>query len=661
MKKIICLMLAACMLFALAACGGNDAKPDQTPDEGKEEIRDWTRSGYFQDENENFLSVTWMEDVDEPGWYVGCMLGDDFVEDAWGGLLPQEGNTLHGVLPTFGSRGDITVTVSEEGEDGLALTVEGGETYHFKKMDIPAATISVTVNVEGWGNIDYAEGETAPEIDTEWPYQSAQINLDKPTIHTFVAWPDAGSYFVKWTRNGEDFSTEPTITVLLDESAEFVAVFEDDPNYVNPVMSEVGQYQCERAHALVEDMGREDALITIEWGSSAWETARWSIYGTFDEATGTVSYEYCSKSIVVYDDKGEIKSEETEYDDGTGTVVFNGDGTFTWHDDKSETGKDMVFERVKGVSDIDYLALVNKLNPLPEGWEDSLRTVMITNSVGDVVEVETSAYAAYTRLKADLAWNDNIYLELDSARRTIAEQQDIMDRFIEKYGADYAAKTVAQPGYSEHHTGLALDLYFNIQNEHGEFIDVYYNEDMEKEEYKDIWDTIHSKLAEYGFILRYLEGEEHITGYRYEPWHIRYVDSKEIAKEIMSKPGCTLEEYLAGRDAPEVKVDLGTSKLYTEDERYDAMLAVKCRFASWAGAELQSIRYAGDEANSKENVEWLNSLNGDPGYTEACEFLIDFNSGSEMPAMNPDTDYTDYQWWLARTAGGDWEIVSWGY
>ncbi|MBO4832247.1 MAG: M15 family metallopeptidase [Oscillospiraceae bacterium] len=661
MKKLICLLLAACLLFAMAACGGNDAEPDKTPDEGKEEIRDWTRSGYFQDENGNILTVTWMDDVVDPGWYVGCMLGEDLIEDSWGGVLPQEGNALRGVLPTSGSKGDITVTVSEDGEDGLSLAVEGGETYHFKKMDIPAATISVTINVEGWGNIDYAVGETAPEIDTEWPYQSAQINLDKPTTHTFTAWPDAGSYFVKWTKNGEDFSTEPTITVMLDESADFVAVFEDDPNYVNPVMSEVGQYQCERAHALVEDMGREDALITIEWGSSAWETARWSIYGTFDEATRTVSYEYCSKSIVVYDEKGEIKSEETEYDDGTGTVVFSGDGTFTWHDDKSETGKDMVFERVKGVSDIDYLALVNKINALPDGWEDSLRTVMITNSVGDIVEVETSAYAAYTRLKADLAWNDNIYLELDSARRTIEEQQDIMDRFIEKYGADYAAKTVAQPGYSEHHTGLALDLYFTIQNEYGEFVDVYYNEDMEKEEYKDIWDTIHSKLSDYGFILRYLEGEEHITGYRYEPWHIRYVDSVEIAKEIMSKPGYTLEEYLAGREAPVPEIDLGSSKLYSEDELYDAMLAVKCSFAAWPGCELTSLRYAGDEANSEENLKWLNSLNENAGYTEVCEFLMDFYSGTEMPALNPDSNYTDYQWWLARTSDGDWEIVSWCY
>ena len=312
---------------------------------------------------------------------------------------------------------------------------------------------------------------------------------------------------------------------------------------------------------------------------------------------------------------------------------------------------------------IDYLALVNKNHPLPEGWENALETVTITNSVGDEVEVEKKAYDAYLALKADLEEHDGIYLELDSARRSVAEQQEIMDEFIEKYGADYAAKTVAQPGYSEHHTGLALDLYFRTRNEDGTFTDVYYNEDMEKPEYEGIWEAIHAKLPAYGFILRYLEGEEHITGYRYEPWHLRYVDSAETAQEIMSQPGLTLEEYLAGKSAPAVEIDLTGSALYSEEELYDAMLAIKCQFASWEGCELHAIRYAGDEANSEENLAWMNELGDDAGYTQAAEFLMDFHSPVEEGpyAWTPDYEYKDYQWWLGRTEGGDWEIVSYGY
>ena len=184
---------------------------------------------------------------------------------------------------------------------------------------------------------------------------------------------------------------------------------------------------------------------------------------------------------------------------------------------------------------LDYLVLVNKENKLPDDWEEKLETVTVKNSLGDDVEVEKEAYGKYLELKEALAAED-VRVDLDSARRSVAEQQRIWDDFTVKYGETYTKRTVAVPGYSEHHTGLALDLYLNIDGE-----DVYYNEDMV--EYPEIWEKIHAKLAEYGFILRYLEDKEAITGYGYEPWHIRYVGSADIAKEITER-GVTFEEYL---------------------------------------------------------------------------------------------------------------------
>ena len=329
-----------------------------------------------------------------------------------------------------------------------------------------------------------------------------------------------------------------------------------------------------------------------------------------------------------------------------------------------EDDMDQAFEKVSdGIGGgIDYLALVNKLNPLPEGWEDALKTVVTVNSVGDEVEVEAKAFGAYLGLKADLEANDGIYLELDSARRSVAAQQDIMDRFIEKYGADYAAKTVATPGYSEHHTGLALDLYFRIQGEDGQFTDVYYNEDMMKDEYLGVWEAIHAKLADYGFILRYLPGKEYITGYGYEPWHIRYVDSPEIAREIMSLPGMTLEVWLGDVTDAEPAVDLGTSQLYTQAELDEAAIQVKCKFASFAGCELHSLRYAGDECNSEENIQWANTLDEGKDYIQVARFLTDFHSPAEgAGAWDPDTEYKDYTWTLARSAEGGWQLLDWGY
>ena len=379
MKKTICLVICVLMLLSLCACGG--AKPvgtgappaaaSEAPSQAEQPAAAWTRAGYFMDENENMISVTRMDDIDEPGWYVGVMLGEDFIEDSWGGTLPQEGDALHGSLASSGSKAHLTVTVSEEGEDGLLLTVEGGETYHFTSMGDMTAGIIVTVNTEGRGMIGYEEGETVPELDPEWPYQSAQVNLGEPETYTFAAAPEAGSVFVRWTKNGEDFSAEPVITVLLDESADFVAVFEEEPGWQNPVMNFIGEYQSGRAHALVECSGYEDARITIEWGDSARETTQWDIFGRLDTDTLTITYSRGTKRNIVYDDSGDIMNEETVYEDGTGTVVFREDGTFVWHEDLSESGEDMLFEWL-AQSTCEGVQMANPWRDIPEAEAERL-------------------------------------------------------------------------------------------------------------------------------------------------------------------------------------------------------------------------------------------------------------------------------------------------
>lgn len=186
-------------------------------------------------------------------------------------------------------------------------------------------------------------------------------------------------------------------------------------------------------------------------------------------------------------------------------------------------------------SETDYMVLVNKENRIPGNWEEHLELVIMMNSLGDEVQVEEKAYDAYLDLKKALA-AEGVFVDLDSAYRSVAEQQRIADDFTERYGEDYVKQYVAVPGFSEHHTGLALDLYLNIDG-----TDVYMNEDMVQ--YPEIWVKIHEKLADHGFILRYPEGKEEITGYSYEPWHIRYIDDAEKAAEITEK-GLTLEEYL---------------------------------------------------------------------------------------------------------------------
>lgn len=206
--------------------------------------------------------------------------------------------------------------------------------------------IIVTINADGFGNIAYAEGDETPEADPEFPYQSAQISPAGPAEYTILAWPDAGSRFVKWTKDGEDYSTEAQIKVLLDKSAEFIAVFEEDSEWQNPVMNFVGEYQCDRAHAMVESYGNDEAWIAIDWGGSATEMAHWDIIGQLNTETLTIDYSGCTKSIITYDEDGKPVGQETEYEDGTGSIVFHEDGSFTWHEDQSENGSDLVFEWV---------------------------------------------------------------------------------------------------------------------------------------------------------------------------------------------------------------------------------------------------------------------------------------------------------------------------
>ena len=92
----------------------------------------------------------------------------------------------------------------------------------------PEAIATLMINTEGMGAIAYGlEGEEI-EFDEDFPKQSAIVNLTEPGTYVIKAKPDDGWKFVKWTRNGEDFSEEPEITVEVAEGVEYMAVFETE-------------------------------------------------------------------------------------------------------------------------------------------------------------------------------------------------------------------------------------------------------------------------------------------------------------------------------------------------------------------------------------------------------------------------------------------------
>lgn len=192
-------------------------------------------------------------------------------------------------------------------------------------------------------------------------------------------------------------------------------------------------------------------------------------------------------------------------------------------------------EQVSSVSP-NYLILVNKKNLINKNFIKTVKLKTVSTVYpNEDTQVEIVALNAFEKLKTYLE-KKGIKIGIDSSFRSVEEQQNIMDKFIKNYGKDYAKRTVAIPGTSEHHSGLAIDI---VPFVNGKWITE--NEDMMKE--TEIFKVIHKSLAKYGFILRYPKGKENITGYSYEPWHIRYVGTK-YAKEIYKK-AITLEEYLA--------------------------------------------------------------------------------------------------------------------
>ena len=228
-------------------------------------------------------------------------------------------------------------------------------------------------------------------------------------------------------------------------------------------------------------------------------------------------------------------------------------------DSQAESSDELAKPQKTNVIDgIDYLTFVSHGYKLPDDWEEKVEMETFMNGQEYEVTIEKRACEAYRKLKEELEKED-IHIDVDTGYRSVAEQIEFRQRYRERYGEDYVNKVVAVPGYSEHHTGLAIDLYLIVDGKN-----IIYNEDLVK--YTDIWAKIHEKLAKYGFILHYAEGKEDITKFAYEPWHIRYV-GEEPAKEI-TEQGVTLEEYL-GVTVPmdkdvfeETMVPLNTETIY---------------------------------------------------------------------------------------------------
>ncbi|MCL1802650.1 MAG: M15 family metallopeptidase [Eubacteriaceae bacterium] len=165
-------------------------------------------------------------------------------------------------------------------------------------------------------------------------------------------------------------------------------------------------------------------------------------------------------------------------------------------------------------SETNILILVNNGSKLPEGFAPNLAEQGIL--------IDKAAFDDFVKLR-EAARSEKIYLMVDSAYRTASEQE----KMYQELGAGVAAR----PGYSEHQTGLAIDFSYQGQS---------------AADTNRMWGWLSENAYKYGFILRYPQGKEAITGFSYEPWHYRYV-GVEHAVNIQAQ-GYTLEEYLSKID-----------------------------------------------------------------------------------------------------------------
>ena len=176
--------------------------------------------------------------------------------------------------------------------------------------------------------------------------------------------------------------------------------------------------------------------------------------------------------------------------------------------------------------------LVNKSHLFCEKDIENFEMIEYENYKEDYILVENETFRHFEMLRAHLKI-DGIIIDIDSAYRSLEAQENLFLSFMSKYGIDYAEKIVAMPGTSEHHTGQAIDLIVKKNGVWLEDNNLLMNEN-------EIFEKIHNCLKYFGFILRYPKNKDEITGYPYEPWHIRFV-GEDIALSIGDD---TLEEFL---------------------------------------------------------------------------------------------------------------------
>ena len=186
----------------------------------------------------------------------------------------------------------------------------------------------------------------------------------------------------------------------------------------------------------------------------------------------------------------------------------------------------------KSINNYTPLVLVNKHYNLGNDYVPSdLENLGYPYAINSDIKGNKEAYQHFKDLYND-ASSVGLTIKIISAYRSYEYQKKLYEGYLKSDPVEIVDTYSARPGHSEHQTGYAFDLY-NVLKSYTDF--------GSTKEYE--WLKINAHL--YGFIIRYTKDNTNITGYKDEPWHIRYVGI-ENAKYIYEN-GITLEEYLLNK------------------------------------------------------------------------------------------------------------------
>ncbi|GAA0480720.1 LD-carboxypeptidase LdcB [Alkalibacterium sp. s-m-22] len=238
-------------------------------------------------------------------------------------------------------------------------------------------------------------------------------------------------------------------------------------------------------------------------------------------------------------------NDEAEINDGENNETE--EGTQFEEDEDVESDEPVItIDMEEDLLDPDSIkVLVNKQYALPEDYSpDDLVPLDLPTVFDDPNLTNMRERAAQALREMFYSANDEgIVLYARSGYRSYQTQTQLFDRYVDRDGLEAANRYSARPGESEHQTGLAIDVTsesvnFKLTERFGETPE-------------GLWVEEHAH--EFGYIIRYPEGKEEITGYQYEPWHLRYL-GEELAGDI-AESGLTYEEYLL-----EIGIDIDIEK-----------------------------------------------------------------------------------------------------